>query len=436
MPVLLRHGLVASFPVLALAACTTTTILAPPSGNRPDSGAVMADPVPIDEPDAAPAGETDAASAPDTSSPVDPSYPAKHTPIPLVDFNGGAIIQAVKVVTVTFTGDSHRAQLEQFGDTITATPWWDAVTEGYCSPPGSATCVGRGSSGGHVVVTTAPATALTDSAQGGPSTVQSFIKAKLAAGVLPVPTKNTLYAIYLPTGVSVTLDSASSCQQFGAYHNTLMLPAAGGVSIPVPYAIMPRCDSTLTTLTVAASHELIEAATDPDVGTNGVAYYMNDQLWGALGGEVGDVCVDFTGTGSDVIQESGFSVQRSWSNKAAKASHDPCLPAPATPYFNVAPVAASLQTSIAVGASATIELDAFSDGPMADWTVQAADFAQLQGGKSSLSFSFDKSTAHNGAKIQMTVKLLSSPPQGAAQYAIISRSGKNTHFWPALITAK
>ena len=81
-------------------------------------------------------------------------------------------------------------------------------------------------------------------------------------------------------------------------------------------------------------------------------------------------------------------MQRTWSNKAAPAGHDPCVPAlPGEVYFNAAPVLNDNitvdvigQTSrckgvkIAVGETKTIEIDLFSDaatgGP---WTVAVQD---------------------------------------------------------------
>jgi hypothetical protein len=240
--------------------------------------------------------------------------------------------------------------------------------------------------------------------------------------------------VYLPSDVAVTLDGATSCQKFGGYHNTLTVTTDGGTS-NVAYAIVPRCDATEKTATFAASHELIEAATDPDVGAGSIGYYMNDQVWAFAGGEVGDLCVDFTGGKQDQYTESGFFVQRTWSNKSAKASHDPCVPIPnGEIYFNAAP--ALEQTTVAVGASATIDVTAFSDAPMpADWDITAVDFNAFQTGSAYLTFAFDKTKVHNGSKGKMTLTLASNPGQFAL-YAIVSRSGTSTHLWPAVVLKK
>lgn len=425
-------SLVSMMFTLGLAgACGGTTVDAPAQPATTDDAGGTTAPV--------------ADSAP-PDDPLNPNYPGAHAPIPLVDFNGGKIMTSPNIVTITFDGDPMRDRLESFGDLITATPWWDAVSAGYCDKGGTP-CIGRGTGGGHVHLPASGTTSFTDSSQGKPSTIQQFIKDQVAAGTFPAPTVNTLYAIYFPDTVTIDLDGSGSCSSFGAYHNTLSLTspvdadggvsdAGGGAQVITPYAIMPRCSPNETETTISASHEFIEAATDPDIGINDIAFYMNDQLWAFAGGEVGDVCVDFTGSGADQYLESGFIVQRSWSNKAAKASHDPCVPAtPGEAYYNVAPKAGSEQITLtAVGQTKTIELDAFSDGPMDDWTVSAIDFASFQGGASSLGFKFDKTTAHNGSKINLTITLKSKPRAGYAQYAIVSKAaGKQTRDWPAVV---
>ncbi len=397
----------------------------------------------IPDQDAGPVAPVMDSAPPD--DPLNPSYPSAHAPIPLVDFNGGNIMTSPKIVTITFDGDPLRSRLESFGDIITATPWWDAVSAGYCNKGGSP-CIGRGTAGEHVHLPAGAVTSYTDSSQGKPSSIQDFIKAQVAAGTFPAPTVNTLYAIYFADGVTIDLDGSGSCQAFGAYHNTLSLAAptggdagadaAAGASVVTPYAIMPRCSAREAEATVSASHEFIEAATDPNIGVSDIAYYMNDQLWAFAGGEVGDVCVDFTGQGSDLYQESGYTVQRSWSNKAAKASHDPCVPAiPGEAYYNVAPNPGSEQIKLTtVGQSKTIVLDAFSDGPLSDWTVSAVDFSKFQGGPGYLSFAFDKTKAHNGSHINLTITLKAKPQSGYAQYAIVSKStGRQTRDWPAVV---
>ncbi len=388
------------------------------------------------------AAETPDANVPDTSNVVSPIYPAKHAPMPLVDNNGGRVIHNPKIVTITWANDDPTmvARLRQFDDTITGTAWWTAVASEYCEKGNNAPCIGKGSSGGHVVITDPlPMGGFTDSSQGGASTIQDFIKAHLASDpTFPQPTPDTIYSIYLPDGVAIDLDGSQGCTNggFGAYHSTVDLVPGDGGLVTTAYSVTPRCGTDEATTTVSASHEYIEAATDPDIGQNNLTYYMLNQTWAFAGGEVGDLCVDFVG-GNDKLTQDGFVIQRSWSNASAKAGHNPCVPVPSGEvYFQAAP---RVQHVILkkVGDSAVVDVDAYSDAPIADWALSAVDFGQFQGGGTNLSFSFDQTTVNNGYHVQLTVKLTKALAQGATAFAVVSKGGKQqNYFWPVLVTQK
>ena len=381
--------------------------------------------------------QPDAAAPPD--DPIDPNYPSAHAAPETVDYHGGRVIKNVKVVSITWTGDALQDRIQQFGDTITATPYWSVLGE-YCDKATpTPNCVGPGTSGGHVVLTDAPASSYIDSSRGGSASMQDFVKSKIADGTFPAPDADTLYAIYLPESTTVTLDGEKSCQGFGAYHNTTKLVPPGsadGQNVYVPYAIIPRCSTSEAELTVSASHELAEAATDPDIGINSLSFYNEDQVWAPAGGEVGDLC-EFGG-GNSAWTESTFAVQRLWSNKSALAGHNPCVPIPnGTVYFNAAPAAGKESLALTVGKSATIEIDAFSDAPYDDWTLSVVDGARYTGDVPSLDFQLDKTTVHNGSKAKLTITLTQAPTNGMATYYVTSRdSHGNRHNWPGVIYQK
>ena len=366
-------------------------------------------------------------------------YPAPHTAMPQVDYNGGRILQNPKIVTITWAQDDATmvSRMQQFGDVITSTAWWTAVSSEYCQQPNNKPCIGAGTGGGHVVIQDAPASSYTDSSQGGPSTVQDFIHDHVVGGNgitadFPTPDENTLYVLYYPAGVSITLDGEASCDTFGAYHNTAILPNANDLNTAVPYAIIPRCGTKESTTTVSASHEIIEAATDPDIGQTSLSYYMMNQLWAVAGGEVGDLC-EGIGSSGTTTTESTFVVQRSWSNKSAASGHNPCVPLPANEvYFNAAPRQQKVVLT-KVGDTAVLDIDAFSDAPMGPWTVSAIDFAQFQQQLPVLSFSFDKTSVQNGDHIQLTVTAKAAIPSGGDEFMISSKdSNGNRHGWPVL----
>jgi hypothetical protein len=212
-----------------------------------------------------------------------------------------------------------------------------------------------------------------------------------------------------------------ACVAYGAYHYET---AQTGTNAPIVYALMPRCNAgtsyELEDLTVSASHEWIEAATDPHVNTAGGYQLVDDDhfVWAYTpGAEVGDMCEYVDAAIQPLI--GGFNVQRTWSNAAAAAGKDPCVPATG-PYRGLAPVltdvleipgydGGQLTTKglkLAIGASTTIEVDLFSDVDTAAWTVDAVDAATMGGGTRTLSFTWDKTSGKNGDKLHLTIKRL------------------------------
>jgi hypothetical protein len=61
-----------------------------------------------------------------------------------MEYRGGPFMRHPRIVTITFRADDKAlvSRLEQFGETITRTPWWRALTEGYCAKDGD--CIGEG----------------------------------------------------------------------------------------------------------------------------------------------------------------------------------------------------------------------------------------------------------------------------------------------------
>src|SRR5262249_51485447 len=94
-----------------------------------------------------------------------------------------------------------------------------------------------------------------------PASVTSTEIEQWLAGAIQNPDPSTLYAVYFPAGTQVTLElggeSSQSCQAFAGYHSEVNV---GGVK--VGYAALPTC-TTFDDLTVTASHEYLEWATDP-----------------------------------------------------------------------------------------------------------------------------------------------------------------------------
>ncbi len=413
---------------LFLMGCGGTTADGGDSGSGNDSG------TPVEASDDA-TTDLDAAAA----------YPADHTPMPLVDYNGGRILINPSIVTVTFASDNATTvgRVQELDDTIATGDYWTAITSEYCDS--TKACIGKGTNGGHVVIQTPPASSYTDSSQGAASSLQDFIKLHVSgdgtdpdaggfAPDFPTPDDNTLYVIYFPPGVQITLDGEIGCQQsWLAYHNTVVVPHTNTLPSATPYAIIPRCGTKESTTTESASHEIAEATTDPDIGLGSLAYYMvKNQLWASGGGEVGDLC-----TGKNTIIGDNFTVQRMWSNKSAAAGNDPCVPIPdGEIYFNSAPRQSKIILP-KVGSTAVVDIDGYSTAPTPPWTVNAVDYGAFQSGTNSLSFAFDSTSLQNGGHIQLTVTLVAAMQQGQDEFSISSKDSSGTrHSWPVLAAAK
>jgi hypothetical protein len=382
---------------------------------------------------------------------------APHAPFPQLVFPGGPILIAPQVVTVTFAGDSNADALEAFDDDIVASSWWTTVTAGFCDQTGN--CIGKGSSGGHVRIPTAPATSYSDSTVGTTSSLQMFILDQLKQGVFPANTPNTLYLLYLPGSTMITLtessgQSVTTCTQFSGYHNMI----TPGEPAPISYAVIQECPppvgSPLTpfeVLTSTASHEILEGATDPipTAQPRGYALDPTDPVslpWAIFAGaEAGDLCVDPMALGQDETRVDGYDAQRIWSNANAAKGLDPCIPLPDRDvYFSVAPEGANGFLVLRVGGTATFDADAFSTAATGPWTLTGVDWATKMHLLKAplLSFFFNgqaSATVQNGDKVSVTVTLNADPSQlGSAVGVFLSTTGPANaptaaHTWPILV---
>jgi hypothetical protein len=130
-----------------------------------------------------------------------------------------------------------------------------------------------------------------------------------------------------------------------------------------------------------------------------------------------------------------FLVQRIWSDQAAYAGLDPCVPPAPTPYFAAAPeldetvaivssgVQATKGVRIAVGESVTVPVDLFSVAPVPDWYVAAVEvppssFLLASPPQKTLAFSWDTPWGNNGDVLHLTITRLASAPAGGSVFEI------------------
>ncbi len=306
-------------------------------------------------------------------------YPAfVPTNVPQVVSEMGPVMTAPKIVPIFYSSDvaATITALTDFSSKIGQTQYWSKLATEYGSGPATSLTP---------IVLTDVLPASWDDSQ-----IQAYLANVLQTGDprFPAPDANTLYAFYFPPGVTITtganvptgdggtgddgVDDAcndagddagavdagfggggvsSSCTSFGGYHDDIQLDAAHG-NMNVAYAVIPRCAnfgptlSGLDAITGPASHEYMEAVTDPFPDsmtvnpafvTTDTAHFFFSSMVG--GGEVGDLCAQNGGAFVKFPEMPLYTVQRIWSNKATKAGEDPCEPTLSSyTYINAIPV--------------------------------------------------------------------------------------------------
>jgi hypothetical protein len=258
--------------------------------------------------------------------------------------------------------------------------------------------------------------------------------------LFPAPTPDTIYAIFVPPVTEVTLQGGTSCFNFGAYHNSTRM--SDGTKIA--YAVMPRCGG-LDDLTYSASHEFIEAASDP-YPSLAPAYSDTDDAhlaWSLFaGGEIGDLC-EFNPDAPFMPQNYPWTVTHGWSNEEAFLGHDPCAPSKG-PYFVAIPDQPDIIHLFGNGSPVRgiqmspndirqIPITMHGFGMNGSWSVSAQDGTQMKGGSARLTFSFNPTSGKDGDTLTMTIKKLSNSTGLQLELFVIraSNGSKTTLFWGA-----
>jgi hypothetical protein len=122
--------------------------------------------------------------------------------------------------------------------------------------------------------------------------IQAEIVHQITIGKLPRRGPNILYMVFFPPNITITIDGATSCTDFGAYHEA---SPGNPAKSNFWYGVMPDCGGGFTSLTYATSHEFAEAVTDaiPTPGSH-PAY---PQAWNTADGyEIADLCEGLSAT--------------------------------------------------------------------------------------------------------------------------------------------
>ena len=103
------------------------------------------------------------------------------------------------------------------------------------------------------------------------SQVQSYLAGLFANGGITYINASTIYGIYFPSGIKISLQGGTSCSAFCGYHGHFNYQG-----IDIKYAVFPYTNcracslagkTVLDILTIVTSHEIREAVTDPDLNS-------------------------------------------------------------------------------------------------------------------------------------------------------------------------
>jgi cysteine-rich repeat protein len=229
---------------------------------------------------------------------------------------GGPVVEHLAVVQVLWgEGDFLAAvanpappSIATFYQQILASTYVDWLSE-YDTPTAQ---IGRGRFVGQFRITPSTTAVPVDA-----GTIVSELAQQILQGNLPPPDADTLYVVYFPRGVPVTLGSLTSCTNFCGWHAAAVTTAGSLLYSVQPDLRAPcRCHfrgsrDAVDDVTTVASHEVIETITDPWVGVAATSWF---DIGGPMGnGEIADVCLGDQGT---VLGTDGFSyvVSNGWSD--------------------------------------------------------------------------------------------------------------------------
>jgi len=372
-------------------------------------------------------GGTSPDSEAGASGSPDGFVPAPHPPFPLITAHGGPVLSKIELVPVYFGADPLRSELESFATWLVASDYWKTVGADYGVLPGTQLPA--------VQFETAPTSPI--------SVVQisSWLDAQIASAALPKPSAQTVFVLFYPAGTTITIDGSPSCSAFAGLHDEASIANAAFTG-DVPFVVIPRCSFSpgdeLPIATNAASHEIMEAATNPFFRSN-PAWQMDSasgplEAWQMLSGsEVADLCLN-----QSYDEIAGFTVQDMWSNTAAQAGNNPCQPSDTKhPYFLVSAERTIYHAQ--PGATLTIPARAWSNLATAAWSL-GINWGYVPDSNFDGHASLSQTTVNNGDEVTATVTIPANPPavgvRSVYRFTIDSIDPINPNFshpWPLMI---
>jgi hypothetical protein len=345
--------------------------------------------------------------------------------LPRVVHRGGPFLRSPRIATVTFEGDDIVGQLEEFGAVSIRSAWWRDVSSGYCL--GATDCIGEGRPGPRIRLARRLPPRVRD------VDIEALVEDEVRTGALAGLGSEALVLVYLPPGVTLS-DAFNPHYCDGgprAFHRLLR---AGAISFP--FAVIPRCGDEAET-TATASHEILEATTNPDPNAPGFRFEP-DAPWiafAAAGAEPVDPCT-LLNLDQHRTDEGGFRLQRAWSNAEAARGGDPCVPrVPGRPYAALVPRTPVVRLS-SEGATASVLLDAAADDDLSGWSVAAIDLTGEQEGRRYVDARLDKAAVASGDVVVLTLRVIQLHPRQMSIVGLVSKVGAHEHLWPLAVSMR
>ncbi len=247
-------------------------------------------------------------------------------------YYGGPVLANAKVYAVFWGSGVDQALQEGMGPFYSAVlnsthmdamKQYSTFVKAVDGRQGTNQTLGRGAYGGGYLITPSRTAKRLDDLD-----IRAELEEQVAKGALPRPDSNSLYMIHFPAGVSITIEGATSCQAFCAYHNGFTSTNLGDIF----YGVMPAFNSgacrfgcggsakNFDTTTIISSHELFEAITDPFPTPGDKPSFP--QAWNTSGGEeVGDLCSH--GATDLKTSKGSYKIQLEWDNSIGDCGPGP-----------------------------------------------------------------------------------------------------------------
>ena len=144
--------------------------------------------------------------------------------------------------------------------------------------------------------------------------------------------------LFLPDGVAIADSSIgvnTNCSIIKGYHNPL--DKSGDDFAAIQRCVTEPGAAQSDDATTTASHEIAEAATDPEIGQGWAEPPPANPAWGGSPWLVLSSGRSAISARGNYEREGTFLYQRVWSNHAAATDQDPCIPLVSDPVLQRQP---------------------------------------------------------------------------------------------------